>query len=134
METISNCLKDYKFFSSIYALLLYCIFLWNVFKQLKRSKYINYEFCSIIILLWFTVRWKEMLLRFSKVPLEIFTLVFSEMMLRFLGILFAFSLLLVKMSLRFILLFILEVFIQIKYFNKNLTQHCIQQKYVKSIA
>lgn len=52
------------------------------------------------------VRRKETLLRSSRVPLEIFTSLSQEMTLRFLGVLFAFSLFLVKMSFRFVLLFL----------------------------
>lgn len=53
------------------------------------------------------VRREEMLLRSPRVPLEIFTSLSRGMTLRFLGVLFAFSLFLVKMSFMFILLFVL---------------------------
>jgi hypothetical protein len=60
------------------------------------------------------IRRKETLLRSPRVPLEIFTSLSRGMTLRFLGVLFAFSLFLVKMSLRFILtvLFVLDVLVR----------------------
>lgn len=58
------------------------------------------------------IRREETLLRSPRVPLEIFTSLSRGMTLRFLGVLFAFSLFLVKMSLRFILLFVLDLLIR----------------------
>jgi len=66
------------------------------------------------------VRREEMLLRSPRVPLEIFTSLSRGMTLRFLGVLFAFSLFLVKMSFMFILLFVLMHSFMNKEFSEKL--------------
>jgi len=69
------------------------------------------KFTALLFYAILRVRREEMLLRSPRVPLEIFKSLSRGMTLRFLRVLFAFSLFLVKMSLRFILLFVLNVLV-----------------------
>jgi len=68
------------------------------------------KFTALLFYAILRVRREETLLRSPRVPLEIFKSLSRGMTLRFL-VLFAFSLFLVKMSFRFILLFVLNVLV-----------------------